>query len=160
MPLNSAKYRLYQKLVKDTHLKKKLFATLQCANRSLFQALNMTDMFPLILEKIKEEFEKKFGKQKVESINPQELLAFRDLHFDIAGTELEDCEPTGWQPKPPKIARIKDDELREFALFLNKRWKLLCRRVSLTKNVCLFFLCDFTESPSKCSTKYFQKAIV
>ncbi|VDK50259.1 unnamed protein product [Gongylonema pulchrum] len=82
---------------------------------------------------IQKQFEKQFGKQKVEDINPQELLAFRDLYFDEPGAELEQCTPTNWQNYPPKIMMIENKELREFALNLNERWKLLCRRVSFVK---------------------------
>ncbi|OZC11290.1 hypothetical protein X798_01706 [Onchocerca flexuosa] len=79
------------------------------------------------------EFFKKFREEDVENINPQELLAFRDRYFDRAGTELEKCTIPEWQELPPKIARIKDDALKQFAIFLHRRWKELCRRVKPIK---------------------------
>ncbi|MCP9261869.1 Alpha-trehalose glucohydrolase [Dirofilaria immitis] len=57
-----------------------------------------------------------------------ELLAFRERYFDKEGEELEKCNVPGWQKLPPKIARIKDGTLKQFAIFLNRRWKELCRR--------------------------------
>uniref|UniRef100_A0A915Q1G6 Trehalase n=1 Tax=Setaria digitata TaxID=48799 RepID=A0A915Q1G6_9BILA len=80
-----------------------------------------------------EEFLKKFGEEAVENINPQELLAFRERYFDKEGEELEKCTLPEWEELPPKIARIKDEALKNFAIFLNKRWRELCRQVKSIK---------------------------
>ncbi|EJW72971.1 trehalase [Wuchereria bancrofti] len=78
---------------------------------------------------VQDEFLKKFGGQAVENINSQELLAFRERYFDKEGEELKKCAIPEWQKLPPKIARIKDETLKQFAIFLNKRWKDLCREI-------------------------------
>ncbi|VIO94258.1 Uncharacterized protein BM_BM1535 [Brugia malayi] len=78
---------------------------------------------------VQDEFIKKFGGQAVENINSQELLAFRERYFDKEGEELKKCAIPEWQKLPPKIARIKDETLKQFAIFLNKRWKDLCRKI-------------------------------
>ncbi|EFO20256.2 trehalase [Loa loa] len=83
---------------------------------------------------VRDEFLKKFGGQTVENINSQELLAFRERYFDKEGQELEKCNIPGWQELPPKIARIRDETLKHFAIFLNKRWKDLCRQVKPIKH--------------------------
>ncbi|KAM3719218.1 Trehalase [Dirofilaria immitis] len=83
---------------------------------------------------VREEFLKKFGREEMENINSQELLAFRERYFDKEGEELEKCNVPGWQKLPPKIARIKDGTLKQFAIFLNRRWKELCRRIKSIKH--------------------------
>nr|CRZ25273.1 Bm10630 [Brugia malayi] len=58
----------------------------------------------------------------------QKLINFRNRFFGEPGTELKGCVIPEWKELPPKIARIKDENLKRFALFLNQRWKDLCRQ--------------------------------
>uniref|UniRef100_A0AAF5Q4F9 Trehalase n=1 Tax=Wuchereria bancrofti TaxID=6293 RepID=A0AAF5Q4F9_WUCBA len=81
-----------------------------------------------------QEFEKEFGKTKVANISAQKLINFRDRFFGEPGTELKDCVIPEWKELPPKIARIKDENLKRFALFLNQRWKDLCRQMTRIEN--------------------------
>lgn len=85
-------------------------------------------------KEVRDAFTKKFGKQPIENINAQELLAFRERYFDKEGLELDICALKGWKPMPTKIARIVDKDLKEFAVFLHERWKLLCRHVKNFSN--------------------------
>lgn len=100
-----------------------VFVIIYCLFVSLFDSY--------VLAIVRDEFIKKFGEQTVENINSQELLAFRERYFDNEGEDLEKCAVPEWQKLPPKIARIKDETLKQFAIFLNRRWKDLCRKVSI-----------------------------
>lgn len=82
-------------------------------------------------EKVKKAFNSQFGNVKLEQMDRQKLKSFIDEHFDPPGSELEECELTGWKPYPKKIMKIKDKVLREWALVLHNKWKKLCRKVSI-----------------------------
>lgn len=62
-------------------------------------------------------------------MNVGKLTEFRKRFFDEPGTELSNCFIAEWKESPPKIARIKDETLKNFALILNRKWKDLCRQV-------------------------------
>ncbi|KAM3722808.1 Trehalase [Dirofilaria immitis] len=78
---------------------------------------------------ILKEFDKEFGKLPIDKIDVQKLVNFRKRFFGEPGTELKRCFLSEWKALPPKIARIKNKPLKLFALFLNQRWKDLCRQV-------------------------------
>ncbi|VDN91516.1 unnamed protein product, partial [Brugia pahangi] len=64
----------------------------------------------------------------------KKLINFRNRFFGEPGTELKGCVIPEWKELPPKIARIKDENLKRFALFLNQRWKDLCRQMTRIEN--------------------------
>ncbi|EFO19501.1 trehalase [Loa loa] len=80
-------------------------------------------------EAVLREFKNEFGKTKVTNITARKLIDFRKRFFGEPGTELTSCFIPDWKELPPKIAQIKDKDLRLFALFLNRRWKDLCRQI-------------------------------
>ncbi|VDN43026.1 unnamed protein product [Gongylonema pulchrum] len=79
------------------------------------------------------EFERRFGKLELQNIDRVELQAFIEEYFAPPGAELEECELKEWMEFPPRLMRIQDPALREWALKLNSIWKLLCRKVRILK---------------------------
>uniref|UniRef100_A0A0R3RLU0 Trehalase n=1 Tax=Elaeophora elaphi TaxID=1147741 RepID=A0A0R3RLU0_9BILA len=79
-------------------------------------------------EVILQEFKKEFGGIPLKDINVRKLIDFRKRFFGEPGTELNSCFISEWREVPWKIARIKDKTLKLFALFLNRKWKDLCRQ--------------------------------
>ncbi|XP_043801135.1 trehalase isoform X3 [Apis laboriosa] len=49
--------------------------------------------------------------------------------FDPEGSEFEDWDPIDWTFRPKFLARILDDDLRNFASDLNSIWKMLGRKM-------------------------------
>uniref|UniRef100_A0A8R1TXH5 Trehalase n=1 Tax=Onchocerca volvulus TaxID=6282 RepID=A0A8R1TXH5_ONCVO len=80
------------------------------------------------------EFKKAFGKLSIDKINAKKLVEFRKRFFGEPGMELKSCHISEWRELPPKIARIKDRALKNFAVFLNRRWKDLCRQIIKIEN--------------------------
>ncbi|GMT02889.1 hypothetical protein PENTCL1PPCAC_25063, partial [Pristionchus entomophagus] len=64
-----------------------------------------------------------------DEIDPEQLRAFVEQHFEQEGHELEKCEVSDWNPQPQAFNDIKDGEMRKFADELNKIWKELCRKI-------------------------------
>ncbi|EFO18250.1 trehalase [Loa loa] len=85
-------------------------------------------------EVIQEEFNRRFGEYELQAINRSALQAFVDENFESAGNELEDCQLEGWNEHPPKLMKIQDSMLRDWALKLNAIWKLLCRKMKPNQN--------------------------
>lgn len=93
-----------------------------------------------ILEVVLQEFKKEFGGIPIKDMNVRKLMDFRKRFFGEPGTELNSCFIPEWKELPPKIARIKDEGLKLFALFLNRKWKDLCRQVqvfTIPRFICL-----------------------
>lgn len=88
-----------------------------------------------------QEFDRRFGRVKLQDIDPMALQAFIDEYFEPAGAELEECELKEWVEFPPRLMRIRDPALRDWALKLNAIWKLLCRKVCTSE--CLWFGAHF-----------------
>ena len=61
---------------------------------------------------------------------PKQLRAFVAAHFDRPGADLVRWDPPDARPEPPALARIKDDELREWGYSLNAFWGQLGRATS------------------------------
>ncbi|TYZ56918.1 hypothetical protein PybrP1_001901 [[Pythium] brassicae (nom. inval.)] len=59
----------------------------------------------------------------------QQLRRFLDDHFDPPGSELRPITPCDYQEStlPPRIARIEDEELRDWAFALHQLWRTLGR---------------------------------
>uniref|UniRef100_A0AC35F053 Trehalase n=1 Tax=Panagrolaimus sp. PS1159 TaxID=55785 RepID=A0AC35F053_9BILA len=74
-------------------------------------------------------FTRIFGKKKLGKINKQKLKKFINSHFRPAGEELLDCIPKDWNKYPKNFKMIKDSELRQWALSINKEWITLCKTV-------------------------------
>ncbi|KAF8383135.1 tre-5 [Pristionchus pacificus] len=79
-------------------------------------------------DEILADFESRFPPSS--EIDPDQLRAFVEQHFEPEGHELEKCEVPDWQPSPPAFDRIADAQMREFAHKLNDIWKELCRKIS------------------------------
>ena len=47
----------------------------------------------------------------------------------MMGNQMEEWVPGDWIENPKLISRISDINLANFALDLNSRWKILCRKV-------------------------------
>jgi len=76
------------------------------------------------------EFTQIFGGQPdITKIDEARLQQFVDDNFADAGTELEECTPVGWQESPQKLQKIKDPDLRSWAMELNAIWKRLCKKM-------------------------------
>ena len=58
---------------------------------------------------------------------PAQLRAFVAAHFDRPGADLVRWDPPDALAEPPALARIQDDELREWAYSLNQFWPQLGR---------------------------------
>uniref|UniRef100_A0AC34G327 Trehalase n=1 Tax=Panagrolaimus sp. ES5 TaxID=591445 RepID=A0AC34G327_9BILA len=109
-------------------------------NGQILEAVNNAELFedskdfvdmPLIFspdETIKN-FTRIFGKNKLEKINKRRLKRFIDSHFRPPGEEFIDCIPQDWIEYPENFKKIKDSELREWAIAINKEWKTLCKNV-------------------------------
>ncbi|VDK70041.1 unnamed protein product [Litomosoides sigmodontis] len=85
-------------------------------------------------EVVLQEFKKEFGGIPIKDMNVRKLIDFRKRFFGEPGTELNSCFIPEWKELPPKIARIKDEGLKLFALFLNRKWKDLCRQIVKIEN--------------------------
>ncbi|CAG9534939.1 unnamed protein product [Cercopithifilaria johnstoni] len=85
-------------------------------------------------EVVLQEFKKEFGGIPLKDINVRKLKDFRKRFFGEPGTEMNTCFIPEWKELPPKIARIKDESLKLFALFLNRKWKDLCRQIVKVEN--------------------------
>ncbi|XP_002063015.2 LOW QUALITY PROTEIN: trehalase [Drosophila willistoni] len=59
-----------------------------------------------------------------------DLKDFVEHHFDGSGSELMIWTPSDWQAEPPYVSKIRDSELKKFALKLNDQWKQLGRQIS------------------------------
>lgn len=90
-------------------------------------------------------FYAQFNKTDIKSIDKKELADFVDKYFHNTTTELkvsfvkihsiqitlfQECVPVDWKPNPPKIMRIQDPKLRQWALELHDIWKTLCRTIN------------------------------
>ncbi|VDK80840.1 unnamed protein product [Litomosoides sigmodontis] len=85
-------------------------------------------------EVVQAEFDRRFGQYELHTINRSALQEFIDKHFEPSGNELEECQLTEWNEQPPKLMKIQDPSLRDWALKLNSIWKLLCRKMKTNKN--------------------------
>ncbi|CAG9537673.1 unnamed protein product [Cercopithifilaria johnstoni] len=85
-------------------------------------------------EVVQAEFDRRFGEYELHAINPSALKKFVDEYFEPSGNELEECELSEWQEHPPKLMKIQDSSLRDWALKLNGIWKLLCRKMKPNEN--------------------------
>ncbi|VBB27359.1 unnamed protein product [Acanthocheilonema viteae] len=85
-------------------------------------------------EVVQAEFDQRFGKYDLHAINRSALQEFVHEYFEPSGNELENCELSEWVEHPPKIMNIQDPLLRDWALKLNKIWKILCRKMKRNKN--------------------------
>lgn len=65
-----------------------------------------------------------------------EIKAWLDDNFDGTGTEMIKCYPTDFTQNPNVLKRIKDKDLRKFALDLNNIWIELCRKMKDEVKVC------------------------
>uniref|UniRef100_A0AC35F9E7 Trehalase n=1 Tax=Panagrolaimus sp. PS1159 TaxID=55785 RepID=A0AC35F9E7_9BILA len=74
-------------------------------------------------------FTKAFGESKPEEIPKEKFKEFLNLHFLVAGHELLNCTPDGFQDNPEKLMGIRDPDLKEWALQLNGIWKRLCKQM-------------------------------
>ncbi|KAL1137712.1 hypothetical protein AAG570_009408 [Ranatra chinensis] len=58
-----------------------------------------------------------------------DLLEFLNNTFEEAGSEFETWQPLDWIENPPFIEKIKDKDLKDWALKLNGMWKMLGRQM-------------------------------
>lgn len=86
------------------------------------------------------EFDQRFGKYELHAIDRSALRKFVDEYFEPPGNELEDCQLSEWNEHPPKLMKIQDPLLRDWALKLNSIWKLLCRKVHFSKSPQISFI--------------------
>ena len=56
------------------------------------------------------------------------IMQFIEDNFTME-SQMEDWTPDDWIANPKLLSRISDVRLAEFALNLNERWKMLCRRI-------------------------------
>ncbi|KAL3289895.1 hypothetical protein HHI36_023284 [Cryptolaemus montrouzieri] len=74
----------------------------------------------------------KFDEFMSEYLNKPNKAQVEDFvlrNFEPAGQEFEFWEPQDWTEKPKFAEKIRDSELREFALELNQIWKKLGRKM-------------------------------
>lgn len=88
-----------------------------------------------IPEIVQAEFERRFGEYELQSINRSALQEFVNEHFEEPGNELESCQLEEWNEHPPKLMKIQDPLLHDWALKLNAIWKLLCRKVYILLSI-------------------------
>ncbi|GMR33854.1 hypothetical protein PMAYCL1PPCAC_04049 [Pristionchus mayeri] len=79
-------------------------------------------------DEIMADFETRFP-PKNEDIDPEQLRAFVEQHFDQEGHELEKCDVPDWIPTPAAFGGITDSKMQAFALNLHNIWKELCRNI-------------------------------
>ena len=63
------------------------------------------------------------------SKNAREVRTAVEEYFNKAGTEMSHLQPTDWTEDPVVFKQIPDTKLREWANELNKRWKILTRKI-------------------------------
>eukprot|EP00112_Aurelia_sp_Birch-Aquarium-sp1_P007091 Seg1774.3 transcript_id=Seg1774.3/GoldUCD/mRNA.D3Y31 product=Trehalase protein_id=Seg1774.3/GoldUCD/D3Y31 len=63
------------------------------------------------------------------SKNAKEIKSMVEGYFSKAGTELSNIQPTDWTEDPVVFKQILDPKLREWAKELNRRWKILTRKI-------------------------------
>nr|CAD2180060.1 unnamed protein product [Meloidogyne enterolobii] len=88
---------------------------------------------------VQQKFDELFPKSvKVKDMDREKLKNFMNEYFDDPmsnTTALQSCKNIpNFQPKPPTLAAIKDDKMREWAFELNERWKELCIQIPADAN--------------------------
>ncbi|KRY87377.1 Trehalase [Trichinella pseudospiralis] len=62
--------------------------------------------------------------------DPKELDIFIKKYFSPPGSELKECLPVDWVPRPKAFLKIADEHFRLWAYFIHGKWKKLCREVT------------------------------
>ncbi|KAM3724224.1 Trehalase [Dirofilaria immitis] len=63
-------------------------------------------------------------------IDENSLRRFVENHFDEPGGELDNCEPSDFDPEYGKFESINSPSYRQWAKELHRKWPTLCRKVS------------------------------
>lgn len=63
-------------------------------------------------------------------IDENSLRLFISNHFDEPGGELDNCEPSDFDPEYGKFESINSPSYRQWAKELHRKWPTLCRKVS------------------------------
>ncbi|VDN34669.1 unnamed protein product [Gongylonema pulchrum] len=77
-----------------------------------------------------EAFNKRFGDLPAGIIDRSDLKQFLDDYFLPPSSELINCTPADWVPRPRKLMQITDPVLRHWALDINMLWKTLCKTIN------------------------------
>ncbi|KRY41141.1 N-acetyltransferase 10 [Trichinella spiralis] len=62
--------------------------------------------------------------------DPKALDMFIKKYFSPPGSELKECQPVDWVPRPKSFLKIADEHFRLWAYFVHGKWKKLCREVT------------------------------
>ncbi|VDK74142.1 unnamed protein product [Onchocerca ochengi] len=63
-------------------------------------------------------------------IDENSLRRFVENHFDEPGGELDNCEPSDFDPEYGRFESINSPSYRQWAKELHRKWPALCRKVS------------------------------
>lgn len=69
--------------------------------------------------------------------NPDEIRSFVFKYLDEPGSEIVAANLTDWVETPRFVESIKDDQLREFAIELNRIWRELYKQVDRLGDGCI-----------------------
>uniref|UniRef100_A0A3B4BIQ3 Trehalase n=1 Tax=Periophthalmus magnuspinnatus TaxID=409849 RepID=A0A3B4BIQ3_9GOBI len=71
--------------------------------------------------------------KNLSSVSPtvprEKLQEFLNMYFEKPGTEFETWTPPDWHSNPAFLNKIKDTQLREWALNIHQLWKLLGKKI-------------------------------
>ena len=79
---------------------------------------------------IESKFEELLSLSNNNTIKKDEFLSFIDKYFYKPNTFITSWVPPDWNPQPSYINNIYDKKVREWMYDLNRRWKLLGRKVN------------------------------